>query len=218
MTDKPVLRAVGQEPPEPISIPKPDEFNLDKFKSTRSATMANVETLLSALPHHRISDAKDFVRLHANERAYWSDELCFVHVPTKGAKRDVMHLIDESLAMQYLESAVIKRFRLALATKPNDRFFLCHVPTQNLDNLWNETNLAGCELAKMLWTQVTSRGDEGVEGYKTTFAREQDAFPEPQWPTQSLAELITKTFENRMIDRADHPGLLRLVGAKPVIS
>jgi hypothetical protein len=217
MIDKPVLRAVGQEPPEPISIAKPDEFNLDKFKSTRSATMANVETLLSALPHHRISDAKDFVRLHANER-YWSDELCFVYVPTKGAKKDVMHLIDENLAMQYLESAVIKRFRLALATKPNDRYFLCHVPTQNLDNLWNESNLAGCELAKTLWTQVTSRGDEGVEGYKTTFAREQDAFPEPQWPTQSLAELITKSFENRMIDRADHPGLLRLVGAKPVIS
>jgi hypothetical protein len=30
--------------------------------------------------------------------------------------------------------------------------------------------------------------------------------------------LIAKTFEGRMIDRADHPGLLRLVGAKPVIS
>src|SRR6516162_2278056 len=218
MIDKPMLRAVSEnDQPEPISIAKPDEFNLDKFKSTRSATMANVETLLSALPHHRISDAKDFVRLHSSER-YWSDELCFVHVPTKGAKKDVMHLIAENLAMQYLESAVIKRFRLALATKPNDRFFLCHVPTQNLDNLWNETNLAGCELAKTRWTQVTSRGDEGVEGYKTTFAREQDAFPEPQWPTQSLVELIAKTFEGRMIDRADHPGLLRLVGAKPVIS
>jgi hypothetical protein len=215
MIDKPMLRAVSENDlPEPISIAKPDEFNLDKFKSTRSATMANVETLLSALPHHRISDAKDFVRLHANEH-YWSDELCFVYVPTKGAKKDVMV---ENLAMQYLESAVIKRFRLALATKPNDRFFLCHVPTQNLDNLWNESNLAGCELAKTPWTQVTSRGDEGVEGYKTTFAREQDAFPDPQWPTQSLTELIAKTFENRMIDRADHPGLLRLVGAKPVIS
>ena len=217
MSDTPKLAVVAPDD-GPITIAKPDEFSLDKFKSTRAATMANVEALLSGLPHHRISDAKDFVRLHANERAYWSDELCFVNVPTKGAKKDVMHLIVETLAMQYLESAIIKRFRLALATKPNDRFFLCHVPTQNLDNLWNETNLAGCEQAKTLWTQVTSRGDEGVEGYKTTFAREQDAFPDPQWPTQSLVELITKTFESRMIDRADHPGLLRLVGAKPVIS
>jgi hypothetical protein len=203
---------------KPISIAKPGEFSLDRFKSTRAATMANVETLLNGLPHHKISDAKDFVRLHSNELTHWSEELCFVNVPTKGAKRDVTHLIVESLAMQYLESAIIKRFRLALATKPSDRFFLCHVPTQNLDNLWNETNLAGCELAKTLWTQVTSRGDEGVEGYKTTFAREQDAFPDPQWPTQSLDELIAHTFEGRMIDRADHPGLLRLIGAKPVVS
>jgi len=217
MSGNPKLEVVSPDD-KPTTIPKPDEFDLTKFKSTRGAAMANVETLLSALPHHRISEARDFVRLHSNEQTYWSDELCFVHVPTKGAKKDVMHLIVESLAMQYLESAVIKRFRLALATKPNDRFFLCHVPTQNLDNLWNETNLEGCHLAKTLWTQVTSRSDEGVEGYKRTFAREQDAFPDPQWPTQSLAELISKTFENRMIDRADHPGLLRLIGAKPVIS
>jgi len=217
MSNTPKLEVVAPDD-RPTTIAKPSEFNLDKFKSTRAATMANVETLLNGLPHHKISDAKDFVQLDSNERAYWSDELCFVNVPTKGAKKDVMHLIVESLAMQYLESATIKRFRLALATKPNDRFFLCHVPTRNLDNLWNETNLAGCELAKTLWAQVTSRGDEGVEGYKTTFAREQNAFPDPQWPTQSLVELIAKTFEGRMIDRADHPGLLRLVGAKPVIS
>jgi hypothetical protein len=204
-------------PPEDGPIPKP-KFNLDRFKSSRAATIANVGILLNGLPHHRICDAEDFVRLHTNELTYWSDELCFVNVPTKGAKRDVLHLVDEDLATQYLQSARIKRFRLALATKPHDRFFLCHIPTQNLDNLWNETNLAGCNLAKTLWVEVTSRGDEGVEAYKTTYAREQDAFPNPQGPTQSLIELIEKTFDGRTIDRADHPGLLRLIGAKPVIS
>jgi hypothetical protein len=206
----------GTEPP--TSIAKPGEFNLSKFKSKRASAMANVETLLNGLPHHRISDAGDFVRLHSNEQRYWSDELCFVSVPIKGAKKDVLHLIDEDLAMQYLESKVIKRFRLALATKPNDRFFLCHVPTRNLDNRWNETILDGLEKAKSLWTWVTSRSDEGIEEYKSTFAREQDSFPDPQWPTQSLDQLIAKTFEGRMIDRADHAGLLRLIGAKPVVS
>jgi hypothetical protein len=51
-----------------------------------------------------------------------------------------------------------------------------------------------------------------------TFAREQDAFPDPNWPTQSLAELVEKTFEGRTIDSANHPGLLRLIGAKPIAS
>jgi hypothetical protein len=199
-------------------IAKPGAFDLNKFKSTRPSAIAGVETLLTGLPHFRISEAKDFVRLHPHEVDYWSIELCFVNVPIKGARRDTLHLIEEALAMQYLESARIDRFRLALASKPNDVFFLCHVPSQNLDNRYNETSLDGCTQAKTHWVQVTSRRGEGVDEYKVTFAREQDAFPDPQWPTQSLAELIEKTFEGRMIDRADHPGLLRLVGAKPIVS
>jgi hypothetical protein len=35
-----------------ISIAKPGAFDLNKFKSKRAAAMANVETLLTALPHH----------------------------------------------------------------------------------------------------------------------------------------------------------------------
>jgi hypothetical protein len=50
-----------------ISIAKPGAFDLNKFKSKRAAAVANVETLLTALPHHSISQAKDFVRLHPDE-------------------------------------------------------------------------------------------------------------------------------------------------------
>ena len=110
-----------------------------------------------------------------------SSELCFVSVPIKGQKRDTLHLIDEEIAMKYLPSARIKRFRLALATKPNDVFFLCHIPTRNLDNKFNETALDGCEKAKTLWTEVTSRKEENVDEYKVDFSKDQDAFPEPNW-------------------------------------
>ena len=198
-------------------IPKPSAFSLEGFKSKRASTIANVETLLNGLPHLRISDAGDFVRLHSNEERYWSDELCFVHVPIKGAKKDALHIILEDLAMQYLESKVIKRFRLALASKPDNRFFLCHVPSQNLDNKWNETALDGVRKAKTHWVQVTSRQSEGIEAYKTTFAGEQDAFPDPEWPSPSLEELIGKAFDGHTIMAADHPGLLRLLGRKPVV-
>ena len=40
-------------------------------------------------------------------------------------------------------SKKIKRQRLALASKPHDVFFLCIVPSQNLDNSWNATALDG---------------------------------------------------------------------------
>ena len=63
MSDDPKLKVVhpDTEPMEPIS--KPGKFSLDKFKSTQAASAAGVETLLAALPHHSIAQAKDFVRL-----------------------------------------------------------------------------------------------------------------------------------------------------------
>ena len=82
------------------------------------------------------------------------------------------------------------------------------------DNSWNSSNLQACEQAKNLWVLATSRKEEGVESYKIDFAKDPDAFPKPNWTTQPLAELIDKTFAGRQIDSEDHPGLLRLIGAK----
>jgi hypothetical protein len=40
-----------------VSISKPGEFSLDKFKSKHAGAIANIETLQTALPHHSISQA-----------------------------------------------------------------------------------------------------------------------------------------------------------------
>jgi hypothetical protein len=214
MTEKPKYEIVDENTP----IAKPDEFDLNKFKSKRAAVVANVGTLLGALPHYQISQAKDFVRLHPDENKYWSSELCFVNVPIQGVKRDTLHLIDEDIGLDYLGNGKLLRFRLALATKPYDIFFLCHVPSQNQDNSWNISNLSACEQAKRLWVQCTSRKSEGVESYKIDFARDIDAFPDPKWPRLSLDKIIETTFHDRMIDHDQHSALLRLIGAKLAVS
>ena len=212
------VEAPTPEAENSTSIVKPDGFNLDKFKAKQPATIANVETLQSPLPVHNMAAAKDFVRLHPDEENYWSPELCFVDVPVKGQKHTTLHLIDEDLALEFLEAGEIKRFRLALASKPNDVFFLCAVPTQNLDNSWNDTNLEACEKAKTSWTLVISRKVEGVENYKIKSAKNPRAFDDPKWPTQSLGELITRAFAGRMIETEDHPALLRKIGALQSLS
>jgi hypothetical protein len=218
MTHKPNLRAIQDDDTPAQPIAKPSAFDLNKFKSKTAAAGAGVETLQPALPHHPLSQAKDYVRLHPDEESYWSPELCFVSVPIQGQKHDTLHLIDEDLAMAYLPSAKIQRFRLVLATKPHDCFFLCHVPTQNLDNSWNQSNLTACEQAKTLWTTASSRKNEGFESYKVDKSRDADAFPATKWPTQTLSEIIGVTFAGRTIEQEDHPGLLRLIGAKQKLS
>jgi hypothetical protein len=212
------LENQAQSGGEVIPIAKPRGDGLEKFKSKRAGTVANVETLLAPLSCNNIAGMKDYVRLHPNEAEYWSSELCFVHVPIQGQQRDTLHLIDEEIAMRYLEDTQIKRCRLALATKPHDVFFLCTVPSQNLDNTWNQSNLIACEQAKTDWVIAASRKGEGVESYKTKVARDNDAFPEPKWPSQTLEELILTAFKGRIIDHEDHPGLLRLLGAKQSVS
>jgi hypothetical protein len=212
MIENPNRIVVAEAEPETVSIPKPNRFDLENFKSTSSATAGSIETLLTALPVLKISEARDFVRLHPDEREYWTAELCFVNVPIKGQMRDTLHLINEHIAMRHLPSAQIFRFRLALAAKPFDKFFLCRVPSQNLDNPWNMTNLQACEQAKTFWARATSQ--EGVEGY----TRDPDVFPAPNWPTQPLEDLIGAAFAPRMITKEDHPGILRLIGAKQVLS
>ena len=208
----------GVEAPETeataTTVKKPGAFTLDRFKTKRAAAIANVETLPTALPHHGIAQAKDFVRLHPDEDEYWSDELCFVSVPIVGAKTNTLHLIAEELAERHLPSAKIQRFRLALATKPYDVFFLAHVPTRNLDNSWNATNLQACRLSQAQWVQLSSRREEGIDNYKIDFARDPEAFPKTKWLTQTLAGLIELTYAGFMIVEEQHPGLLRLIGAK----
>jgi hypothetical protein len=181
-----------------------------------------VETLLTGLPHYPISAARDWVRLHPDEATYWSDEYCFVTVPVQGQKDNTLHLISADLAMK-LPPGRVQKFRLALASKPHDVFFLAHVPSRNLDNDWNKTNLQACEQAKKFWTMATSQKAQGIESYKIEISaaerRGKKPFPEPNWPTKStLQELIEATFAGCMILSETDPAWLRLVGDAQTLS
>jgi hypothetical protein len=205
--------------PEETSIPKPDgESKMSRFKS-KNLGREKVATQIAGLPHYSIAEAKDWVRLHPDEENFWSEELCFVSIPVPGQKRDMVHLIDSELASR-LPSGKIARFRLALACKPNDVFFLAHIPSQNLDNKWNETNVQGCEQAKTVWTQLTSRRDEGVEGYDISMSEAEQKgkkpFPNPNWEKvtkgKTIFDLILAAFAGRMITDETNPAWLRLIG------
>jgi len=91
-------------PAEPTITPitKPAGDPLARFLPKRPTNAGGVETLLEALPHFTVPDARDFVRLHAHEAEYWSGELCFVDVPIIGQRKNTLHLIDEDIARAHL--------------------------------------------------------------------------------------------------------------------
>jgi hypothetical protein len=210
----PILQQAETTLMEEPKINKPPAFDPEKFRSKRGPDIANVSTLQQSLPILKAGGVDDYFRVHPDD-AYRTCELCFVRVPIKGDRHDALHLIDEELAMMYLAPKQIKRFALCLASKPHDVFFLCEVPTQNVDNSYNRTALRAIEEARQKWLQALSRRDEGVDEYQIRYARDNDAFPEPKWPNQSIWDLVAVTFNGRTIERPDDPALLRLIGAKP---
>ena len=156
----------------------------------------------------------DFVRLHEDESSeYWTPELAFTMVPVPKAPA-MLHLINTSLAARFMQPKSILRYRLALASKPYGMFFLCTIPSTNLDNVWNSTMLQACQQAKTLWTKALSRKAEGKEGYKVEKTEDLDAFDPPVWPTQTMNELIEVTFEGRMIMEEDCAEMRRLRGLR----
>lgn len=196
----------------PLPIAKAKSV-FERFKSRKSPTISGVSELPTQLSIMKISDVDDWVRLSPHED-HWSPEMCFVNVPVHGEKRDLLHFIDEDIAMKYLSAKRIKRFRLVLASKPYDVFFFAIVPTINLDNSWNSSMLAAVEQAKTLWVQAVSLKVQGKECYKTDFAEDQDAFPEPAWP-DDVDALLRASFPGRTIEEESHPALARLLGRKP---
>ena len=202
--DKPSLKIVPDD--------SKSTFDLARFKSSRPPGSVGVVALVTALPVHKISEAKDFVRVA--DESLWTPELCFVNVPVKGQRAHTLHLIDEEIALTFIPNGDIQRFKLALAAKPYDEFFLVVVPSQNLDNTWNKSNLEAIEIAQKEWVRVTSLKLEGNERYQITRAKDVDAFPEPKWPKQTTAELVQAAFQGRTIESDQDDALKRLTGSR----
>ena len=209
---------------EKLSIPKPTISPLAACATTRQPGEgeAKVEKMLGPLPYFKLAAAGDFVKLHPSDD-YWSIEYFFVRVPVPGQRDAMLHLVARDLARE-LPRGRVQCFRLALGAKPYDaQFFLATVPSTNLDNVWNSTNLAACQAARQTFVIVTSLMANGGEGYaweKTISERNGEGcpWPGPTWPTETLVRIIEITFEGRIILYSDHPAWCRLVGKRQKLS
>jgi hypothetical protein len=141
-----------------------------------------------------------------------------VNVPIIGQKWDTTHLIMPDLISQ-LDRDDIQYMRLALGSKPYDRFCLIHIPVLNLDNVWNQTNLEACQKARESWVRVVSKKASQEEGYRIILSKAESEgrgspFPEPNWPKEDIDTLLEVTFEGRTIDEKTHPAWRYLAGDK----
>jgi len=73
---------------------------------------------------------------------------------------------------------------------------------------WSRSLMEAAEMAQTRWIRVRSNMSLGA--YQTFEARGQ--LSEPEWPDVTFAEILKVAFRDRLIDRTDHPILLRRLG------
>ena len=73
---------------------------------------------------------------------------------------------------------------------------------------WSASAMEAAQQAQTQWVRVTANLSLGAYDVYAATA----AIPEPKWPDEPLQKLLSVGFKDRLIDRLDHPVLLRLRG------
>jgi hypothetical protein len=86
----------------------------------------------------------------------------------------------------------------------------CRLPdADGRGNSWHESLIEAAELAKTKWIKVAANQHLGA--YQVYEAA--GGLPEPEWPENSLAQLLKLAFANgHVVDSEDHPLVRRLTG------
>jgi hypothetical protein len=93
---------------------------------------------------------------------------------------------------------------LSLAINQLGSIFIWPVPVDDEfshKNTWNESSRAAYHQAKTQWVKLV--GDRSQGHYRIYVA--EGTLPPPRWPDKPFAELLAIAFNNRKIDRDDHP-------------
>jgi hypothetical protein len=111
---------------------------------------------------------------------------------------------------RYLEADIIKSTVVTCYSKTRGLFLWdIRLPKDDLDDsdTWADSTLEAAELAKTTWVNMRANMVAQRRDIRTS-----SDLGEPQWPDLTLAAMLRKAFGKRVIDRPDHPVILRLHG------
>ena len=76
-------------------------------------------------------------------------------------------------------------------------------------NAWHRSAETAVDVAMHRWVRLAANMSLGAyEAFEASAN-----IPEPTWPDLSFAELLKIAFQDRLVDRPDHPVILKLLGA-----
>jgi hypothetical protein len=195
MTDKPDLHVIDETAPDPFD---PGTLRL----SQDFASMADVKPILATVPVRKPSK-QDYLRVHASE----DYQLTTALLELKDERET--YLIAPNLRHELFGELVPVTIFTAINRQGVVFLWPCRLPDETgRSNPWHESALEAAERAKTKWTRIAA--DMPLGAYRIWEAS--GDLPEPEWPEQSLRDLLAIAFKGRYIDTLDHAVPKRLRG------
>ena len=195
MTDQPDLHVVDQTAPDPFD-PKALRISQD------FAALADVKPILATVPVRK-PGRQDYIRVHAAE-----DYLLTTALLELKEERET-YLVAPALRHELFGELIPVTIFTAINRQGVVFLWPCRLPDETgRSNPWHESALEAAERAKSKWTRIAA--DMSLGAYRIWEASDQ--LPEPEWPEQSLRDLLEIAFKGRYISTIDHAILKRLRG------
>ncbi len=183
--------------------PGPDPFDPEALRISQDfAALADVKPILATVPVRK-PNRQDFVRVHPSEDYQLTTALLELK-----ADRET-YLIAPDLRHELFGELVPVTIFTAINRQGVVFLWPCRLPDETgRSNSWHESALEAVERAKSTWTRIAA--DMSLGAYRIWEAG--GDLPEPEWPEQSLRDLLSIAFKGRYIDDLDHAALRRLRG------
>ncbi len=195
MNDTPELKIIDQ--------PAPDPFDPEALRIGQDfAALADVKPILATVPVRK-PNKQDYVRIHAAEDYQLTTALLELkdERETYLIAPDLRHELFGELFPVTIFTAINRQGVVFL--------WPCKLPDETgRSNPWHECALEAAARAKTNWTRIAA--DMSLGAYRIWEASGE--LPEPEWPEQSLRDLLAIGFKGRYIDTHDHAVLKRLRG------
>ena len=197
MADKAQMKVV----PESVPATPADPFDLGALRVSQDfAAMAGVKKQLNNVPVRK-PNKQDFVRVHPDESYRVT-----LHVIVLQDDREVYVVRPDLYAALNNEVVTVTLFT---AINRQGVVFLWPVRLPSSDgktNAWWTSARMAAEQAMAKWVRVSA--NQSLKAYEVLTA--ESCTHEPEWPEQSLQELIRIAFRDQLVDSIDHPVVKRL--------
>jgi hypothetical protein len=121
-----------------------------------------------------------------------------------------VYAVSPQVALSVPGETSIVALRLCITQQGSIFMWPVPLPTaEGRENAWHHTARIAAEHAETNWVRMIANMSAGCYDVKIA----PPGMPDPEWPTESLADLLPIAFGNgKLIDSLDHPVIKRLMG------